>query len=207
MERFPVYLNVYDLIEQNYYTYWLGVGIFHSGVEVHGIEYAFGGHEYDAPGVFATNPREAPGAVTWREAVLVGETSLSASQVHEAVQAMGQEYKGNRYHLLQVNCNHFSDDLCRRLTGNPAPAWINRLANVAVNLHCLLPQGWVPPLQKLPSALPGSGMAQPPASEQRALLGSSDDLQALVGDSVLDRRGSDSRPRRLPLPAAVSLQS
>lgn len=32
---------------QNHWTYWAGVGIFHSGVEVHGVEYAYGGHEYD----------------------------------------------------------------------------------------------------------------------------------------------------------------
>ena len=28
---------------QNDWTYWCGVGVFHSGVEVYGIEYAFGG--------------------------------------------------------------------------------------------------------------------------------------------------------------------
>lgn len=52
-----------------------------------------------------------------------------------------------RYHLLQMNCNHFSSDLCARLTGQPAPSWINRLAGIAVSLHCLLPPGWVPPLR------------------------------------------------------------
>lgn len=50
MPSSAVYLNVYDLIEHNDWTYWCGVGIFHSGVEVYGVEYAYGGHEYDAPG-------------------------------------------------------------------------------------------------------------------------------------------------------------
>lgn len=39
----PVYLNVYDLTPQNGWTYWCGVGVFHTGVEVYGIEYAYGG--------------------------------------------------------------------------------------------------------------------------------------------------------------------
>jgi hypothetical protein len=41
-----VYLNVYDLTTQmNSWTYWCGVGVFHAGVEVYGIEYAYGGEE------------------------------------------------------------------------------------------------------------------------------------------------------------------
>ncbi|EFN55274.1 hypothetical protein CHLNCDRAFT_13602, partial [Chlorella variabilis] len=129
----------------NDWTYWCGVGVFHSGVEVYGVEYAFGGHEFDAPGVFATNPRHAPGTVAWREAIPVGHCDLSPAEVHAVVQQMGAQYRGNRYHLLQMNCNHFSSDLCSRLTGQEAPSWINRLASIAVSLHCLLPTGWVPP--------------------------------------------------------------
>lgn len=55
------------------------------------------GHEFDTPGVFATNPREAPGTVAWREAVPVGFTDMSQEEVHTLVQRMGQEYKGNRW--------------------------------------------------------------------------------------------------------------
>lgn len=103
--------HAFVTILQNDWTYWCGVGVFHSGVEVYGVEYAFGGgcasrllelelplhvpnrarrpcqpmptaplcagHEYDMPGVFATNPREAPGTVAWREAVPVGHTDLT----------------------------------------------------------------------------------------------------------------------------------
>ncbi|KAK2080308.1 hypothetical protein QBZ16_000161 [Prototheca wickerhamii] len=172
-----VYLNVYDLIDHNDWTYWCGIGVFHSGVEVYGVEYAYGGHEYDAPGVFATNPRQAPGTVTFREAILLGETSLSARQVYAVVQELGQEFRGNAYHLLQQNCNTFSDALCYRLTGEHAPPWVNRLANFAVALHCLLPQGWVPPLR-------------PPKAEEQRLLGEMDGAVHLPSEGAAEQGGS-----------------
>lgn len=39
-----VKLNVYDLSEQNNVLYWCGFGVFHTGVEVYGVEYAYGGN-------------------------------------------------------------------------------------------------------------------------------------------------------------------
>ncbi|DBA65908.1 TPA: hypothetical protein ACH3X2_002933 [Trebouxia sp. C0005] len=114
------------------------------------------GHEYDVSGVFATNPKDAPGPVLFRESVLVGHTQMSPQRVQQAVQEMGEQYKGNAYHLLQRNCNHFSNDLCVKLTGQPAPLWINRLAGMAVMLHCLIPTAWVPPLSP-PTASPVLG--------------------------------------------------
>jgi hypothetical protein len=38
-----VVLNVYDLVPYNAYSYYCGVGVFHAGVEVYGVEYAYGG--------------------------------------------------------------------------------------------------------------------------------------------------------------------
>lgn len=142
----PVILNVYDMASQNSYLYHCGCGVFHSGVEVMGVEYAFGGHEYDYTGIFACEPRGAPGGVLFRESIPVGETDLTQSEIHSLIQHMGHDYKGNKYHLLQRNCNHFANDLGKQLTGKEAPFWINRLAGIAVMLHCLLPSAWVPPL-------------------------------------------------------------
>lgn len=70
----PLYLNVYDLLEYNKYGYVVGVGAFHSGVEIYGtgihaymdvvsmrpLEYSFGGHDVeDVTGVFEVRPRGA----------------------------------------------------------------------------------------------------------------------------------------------------
>ncbi|GJN30594.1 hypothetical protein PR202_gb18909 [Eleusine coracana subsp. coracana] len=67
----PVYLNVYDLTPMNGYIYWAGLGIFHSGIEVHGVEYAFGAHDYPTSGVFEVEPRQCPG-FRFRKSILLG---------------------------------------------------------------------------------------------------------------------------------------
>lgn len=57
--------------------------------------------------------------------MVIGETSMGAQEVQEVVQALGNEYKGTAYHLLERNCNHFSNELCLKLTGKPAPSWVS----------------------------------------------------------------------------------
>eukprot|EP00878_Enallax_costatus_P003997 GHUV01004220.1.p1 GENE.GHUV01004220.1~~GHUV01004220.1.p1 ORF type:complete len:194 (+),score=26.97 GHUV01004220.1:525-1106(+) len=189
----PVILNIYDLTTQvNSWTYWCGVGVFHAGVEVYGIEYAYGGHDYDVSGIFATRPREAPGAA-YRECIHMGETTLSASQVQHLVQQMGHHYKGNKYHLLQLNCNHFASDMCMQLTGKPAPSWINRLAGLAVLFHCFLPGSWVPPLQT-PTAAPVVEPTLPvPRGKRRAVPRTNSKQRLLDGNPGSDEDSATTR--------------
>ncbi|KAK9818449.1 hypothetical protein WJX74_002434 [Apatococcus lobatus] len=196
-----VVLNVYDLADTyNSWTYWCGVGVFHSGVEVYGVEYAFGGHDLDISGVFATSPKDAPGPVVYRESVVVGETSASPEEVQQIVQRLGDKFRGTSYHLLQRNCNHFSDMLCERLTGHQAPLWINRLASWAVMLHCLLPPGWVPPLHP-PSIQPSlENEAKHRTEEWQSLLTE----QAQRSDQS---RSFSTSTVSLPAPGGLSVRS
>jgi hypothetical protein len=138
--RVPVYLNVYDLTPINGYIYWLGLGIFHSGIEAHGAEYAFGAHDYPTSGVFEVDPRHCPG-FTFRTSVVLGTTDLSPLEFRSFVEQCADEYYGDTYHLIAKNCNHFTDDLCRRLMGKSIPGWVNRLARIGYACNCLLPEG------------------------------------------------------------------
>mmetsp|Transcript_13122 Transcript_13122/g.21326 ORF Transcript_13122/g.21326 Transcript_13122/m.21326 type:complete len:150 (+) Transcript_13122:165-614(+) len=81
----PVAINIYDLNDLNEYTYPFGVGIFHSGLEVHGREYSFGGHDHATSGIFETAPREAPPPARFRCTAIVGYTERSPAEVAAAV--------------------------------------------------------------------------------------------------------------------------
>ncbi|KAM7275441.1 hypothetical protein ACFE04_017307 [Oxalis oulophora] len=136
----PVYLNVYDLTTFNGYAYWFGLGIYHSGVQVHGVEYAFGAHDHATTGVFEVEPRQCPG-FTFRKSILIGRTDLGPLEVHSFMEKLATEYFGNSYHLMTNNCNHFCNDVCIRLTGKHIPSWVNRLARLGVLCNCVLPAG------------------------------------------------------------------
>ncbi|KAG0497409.1 hypothetical protein HPP92_002100 [Vanilla planifolia] len=134
-----LYLNVYDLTPMNNYLYWFGLGIYHSGIEVHGMEYSFGAHEHPSSGVFEVEPRSCPGFI-YRRTVWLGTTNLSPAEFRLFIEQLAQKYRGDSYHLMVKNCNHFTNDVCIHLTGKPVPGWVNRLANLGSLLNCLLPE-------------------------------------------------------------------
>ncbi|KAL0407608.1 UNVERIFIED_CONTAM: DeSI-like protein [Sesamum radiatum] len=134
----PVYLNVYDLTPINGYAYWLGLGIYHSGVQVHGIEYAFGAHEHSTTGIFEVEPKHCPG-FTFRKSILIGRTDLGPKELRAFIEKLAEEYSGNTYNLITKNCNHFCNDVCLRLAGKTIPRWVNRLARLGLFCNCVLP--------------------------------------------------------------------
>ncbi|KAG5564559.1 hypothetical protein RHGRI_000665 [Rhododendron griersonianum] len=124
-----VVLNVYDLTPLNKYTVWFGFGIFHSGIEVHGMEYGFGAHDFPISGVFEVEPKTCPG-FSFKRSISLGHINMPPSEFRTFVETMASEYHGNTYHLISKNCNHFTDDIAWRLTGKHIPGWVNRLARL-----------------------------------------------------------------------------
>eukprot|EP01065_Artemidia_motanka_P007673 TRINITY_DN13834_c0_g1_i1.p1 TRINITY_DN13834_c0_g1~~TRINITY_DN13834_c0_g1_i1.p1 ORF type:complete len:580 (+),score=141.52 TRINITY_DN13834_c0_g1_i1:76-1740(+) len=110
-----------------------GFTCYHSGVEVCGMEWWFGG-AYDAerpelPGVECCPPGQCTiGEHMFR--VHVGETKMTAAQTSELARVLADgEWKKGSYHLLQRNCNHFTDAFLASLGVDASlPPWVNRVA-------------------------------------------------------------------------------
>ncbi|KAL8149700.1 deSI-like protein At4g17486 [Apium graveolens] len=134
-----VLLNVYDLTPLNKYLFCFGLGVFHSGIEVYGMEYGFGAHDLSMSGVFEAEPKSCPGFI-YRCSIPLGRIGMPFSEFHHFLETVASEYHGDTYHLISKNCNHFTDDMSCRLTGNRIPGWVNRLAKLGSICSCLLPE-------------------------------------------------------------------
>ncbi|VEN44705.1 unnamed protein product [Callosobruchus maculatus] len=152
MSREPVLLNVYDMYKINEFTTNIGLGVFHSGVEIYGTEYAYGGHQYPFTGIFEINPRDETDLgeqFKFRQTVQIGYTDFTEDDVKRIIYELGKEFRGDRYHLMNNNCNHFSGAFTKILCGQDIPAWVNRLAYFSSWVPFLercLPKEWLMPM-------------------------------------------------------------
>mmetsp|Transcript_115581 Transcript_115581/g.331806 ORF Transcript_115581/g.331806 Transcript_115581/m.331806 type:complete len:355 (-) Transcript_115581:288-1352(-) len=106
--------------------------VYHSGVEVLGAEYVFGGGDTAFSGVSAQRPRVPPSGSGWNfyQSVEVGTSRASREEIQRCIAELRSEFPASSYDLLARNCNHFSDALCKRLCGQSIPTWINRAAGL-----------------------------------------------------------------------------
>eukprot|EP00484_Ammonia_sp_Unknown_P031005 CAMPEP_0197028794 /NCGR_PEP_ID=MMETSP1384-20130603/8400_1 /TAXON_ID=29189 /ORGANISM="Ammonia sp." /LENGTH=368 /DNA_ID=CAMNT_0042457851 /DNA_START=14 /DNA_END=1120 /DNA_ORIENTATION=+ len=109
--------------------------VYHSGVEVYGSEYFYGGGGGGGTGIMVQKPKSQPRGSTWvyyQSHVISKHINKSREEVREIVSALRQEWKARDYHLTNRNCNHFSDAFVKELCGENVsiPSWVNRLARM-----------------------------------------------------------------------------
>eukprot|EP00428_Durinskia_dybowskii_P066759 CAMPEP_0170383574 /NCGR_PEP_ID=MMETSP0117_2-20130122/15544_1 /TAXON_ID=400756 /ORGANISM="Durinskia baltica, Strain CSIRO CS-38" /LENGTH=238 /DNA_ID=CAMNT_0010639279 /DNA_START=79 /DNA_END=795 /DNA_ORIENTATION=+ len=131
-----VYLNVYDLHENNEMLYPIGLGMFHSGVQIGRIEYTFAG----GAGIYSHEPKQVPAGVKLRESIDMGNFRGTSSQIDKVISEMRETFTGSSYHIFDRNCNTFADAFLQRLIGVGAPAYVNRMAYMGSFFSCFLPE-------------------------------------------------------------------
>ncbi|KAK3179093.1 hypothetical protein OEA41_001232 [Lepraria neglecta] len=95
--------------------------------------------------VYWTKPCMEPPGGTFRCELLQGFTFRPEHEIETIIKEVSQEFLGPSYNMLSNNCNHFTNHLCERLIGKPAPSWLNRAASIGVALPCVVPREWIAP--------------------------------------------------------------
>lgn len=121
-----VTLLVYDLSQGMAKTMSMGLvgkqidGIWHTAVVVYGKEYCFGqGIEILSPGHSHYG--------TPVQSIDMGETQIPLEIFSEYMDHMMTVWTADKYHLLDNNCNSFSDEVCQFLVGTGIPSHITGL--------------------------------------------------------------------------------
>lgn len=124
-----VKVNIYNLPNAqrtNAYLVSLGIGLYHTGVEVNGAEYSF-----SSQGISRTPPR-LPDFGTFKEQMNLGRFSGSMNDLQVKLERMRTTtFREGMYDIVHLNCNHFSDALCFELIHMHIPEWVNRAAALA----------------------------------------------------------------------------
>jgi len=130
-----VFLNVYDLHENNDILYPLGFGAYHSGVQVGRYEYTFAA----GSGIYNHEPKQVPAGVKLRESVPMGNFKGTTTDLEKIISELRNSFGGSDYHVLNKNCNAFADAFLQRIVGKPSPAYVNRMAFYGSFFSCFLP--------------------------------------------------------------------
>lgn len=165
-----VTVNVYDISVHNSWLSVFGLGVYHTGVEVYGKEYSFGGHSVEnRSGIYSLPPKKGPTFpyIKLRESIQLGQCLLDKDEVSQIIRQMAKTWIGPSYHLLTKNCNHFTNEFCRIVLNGKVSAsveqryrWVNRLADIGNSVPWIIPQAWLetPEPFDLPAPAPACGV-------------------------------------------------
>lgn len=127
-----------EMVKVNVYSPTGGQHVaYHSGLEVYGVEYLFGGGgATGGSGVTIQRPKVPPPGSGWTfyQSVDVAPIKCSKDEAQKIVTELKVEFSAGSYDLVSRNCNHFSDALSKRLCGQGIPSWVNALAGIGDSL-------------------------------------------------------------------------
>jgi len=132
-----VYLTVYDLSApcNTCCAHWLGLGVYHSGILIQGVEYTFDNiASFNGSGVIAHEPYyddvERGATLPLRCKILLGRSQLPARAAHAILSRLAPLWPAGSYDVLEHNCHHWSMEAAQRLGVQPLPYWVCRSTEV-----------------------------------------------------------------------------
>uniref|UniRef100_A0A914XQC9 PPPDE domain-containing protein n=1 Tax=Plectus sambesii TaxID=2011161 RepID=A0A914XQC9_9BILA len=167
-------------------------GVWHTGIVAYNQEYFFGSH-----GISSVLPGGVIGQPT--EIVDIGETEIPIELFEEFLLELANDrFHGTKYHLLEHNCNNFSNEVAQFLTGNPIPAKIVNLPSEVMKT----PFGQMirPFIESMMGQVNGMGQFQPHQQPSTLL---SAQAPILPQPSTIPQLSNILQPPSIPQPLTI----
>lgn len=201
----PIKVHVYDLSKGLASQLSLQLtgkhidGVWHTSVIAFGKEIFYG------PGICETEPGRSHHGSPLR-IIDMGETSIDEQTFVEYLSQIKEHYTADKYHLLDFNCNSFTNDCLGFLTGGSLPSYIKDLPSDFLST----PFGAAlrPTIDAMFRGRASTGVLTPPSDiptdSPNPALGLSL-LQAVAASATSNSSGAPSSSRNyLPTPAPTS---
>ena len=136
-----VELTLYDLCTCcNGAAHRLGVGVYHSGIVIEGLEYTYdnvaltSGCAPEETGVVSHAPYYTDAArqkvLPFRMRLILGTSRLDTRQSHKLLRGLASVWVSDDYDLLARNCHHWCLEAASALGVSAPPAWVTRASDI-----------------------------------------------------------------------------
>ena len=129
----PVWLNIYHLTCLNYLLQFIGMGIYHTSIEIDSREYSFGSCKDDVPGFYIHEIGEIGKMIKLKEKIYMGNTIYKRNNIEKLLALESPFWMGRTYDPFLKNCNHFTKYFLKIILFNNInyPVYINRICKYA----------------------------------------------------------------------------
>ena len=129
----PVWLNIYHLTCLNYFLQIIGVGIYHTAIEIESQEYSFGATKEDVPGFYINEIGQISKLLKLKEKIYMGNTIYTKNNIDKLLALESPFWMGRTYDPFLKNCNHFTKRFLKVILFKNInyPVYINRICKYA----------------------------------------------------------------------------
>ena len=126
---YPIYLNIYHKNIFSEYLQLVGLGMFHSTIEIFDLEFSFGFCETGMCGI-TVSKSGISNKMKIKEKIYLGHTHFNLKTIKELIYTISSSWEGSTYNPFIKNCNDFTKDFSTLLLEDNAyyPEYVNLLA-------------------------------------------------------------------------------
>jgi hypothetical protein len=140
---FEVFLNLYDLASVNCLLHPMGIGAYHSAIQIKDSEFCYGAFEDEISGIMEIEPFSNK-HVTFRKSISLGFTEYNTEEIAKIIEDMRPEYYSKDYDIFKRNCNTFSDEFSFKLLKKRCiPSYLTRLTRIFKVFRCCLSKKYI----------------------------------------------------------------